>query len=77
MTLLQPCTVKVKSRSNGLTCIEACDHCHGTECLNVTAAVACDSDGECGNSVTGDPLMYFGNDFDYTEEVEVDYEEVS
>ena len=48
-------TGKCTCPNNGLNCIEACGHCHGTECLNVAAAVACDSDGEyCGNSVTDD-----------------------
>jgi len=71
-------TGKCTCRKNGLTCIAACGHCHGAECLNAAAVVPCDSDGEYfDDSMANETVMYVSNNLDYAEEVEVEEEEVN
>ena len=71
-------TSKCTCRNNGLTCIAACGHCHGNDCLNVAASVAYDSDGDNdrNDNMTDDRVLYLSNDFDYAEEVYAEEVEV-
>jgi len=67
-------TNRCTCRNNGLTCIAACGNCYGADCLNVAAAVLCDSDGDdfsSGNVVDDTGEIYLTDDLDYAEEVEV------
>lgn len=71
--------VSVSCRSSkGLLCLLVCGN-FMEQCLNVAAAVTCDSDGTnyddySTDCVTSDSLMSIGNDFDYAEEIEAQFE---